>query len=97
MAFRLAQHYREREELPRSAELVGRLLDTGPAREEWLGFYVEVLTEDGAQPRARAALERARQAGLSPERARALQKGRPRRRKRKSTTRASWLQRLCGA
>jgi tetratricopeptide (TPR) repeat protein len=72
--FRLAQHYRERGDLGRSADLLERLLQSDPAREDWLLRLVEVLREDGDQPRLRAALERAVQAGFPSERARALQR-----------------------
>src|SRR5207248_289927 len=56
----------------RAAALLERLLDTNPAREDWLTLYLGVLRDDGAHPRARAALQRAVKAGLASERARAL-------------------------
>jgi tetratricopeptide (TPR) repeat protein len=71
-AFRLAQHYRERGEASRAADLLEKLLQTDPACEDWLTLYIEVLGTDNAQPKARAALERAVRAGLPPERARIL-------------------------
>lgn len=71
-AFRLAHHYRERGDVDRAAALLERLLQTDPAREDWLTLLMEVLGNDNAQPRARAALERAVRAGLPPERARIL-------------------------
>lgn len=43
-----------------------------PAREDWLRLYLDILSDDGAQPKVRAALDRAVKAGLSPERAAAL-------------------------
>ena len=67
--FRLAQHYRERGDTGRAAGLLERLLQVHPAHEDWLALYVDVLHEDGALPRIRAALDRAVQAGLAPERA----------------------------
>ncbi len=71
-SFRLAQHYRERGEPVRAAELLGALLVREPARLEWLAAYLAVLVEEGALPRARQALERAVKAGLDPARAQAL-------------------------
>lgn len=70
--YRLAQHYRERGESERAAGLLERLLQANPAREDWLGLYVEVLREENAEPRVQAALARAVEHGLSRERAAAL-------------------------
>ena len=71
-AFRLAQHYRERGDTARAADLLERLLATNPAREDWLQLYVDVLRDDDALPRIRAALDRAIKAGLPSARAAAL-------------------------
>jgi len=73
-AFRLAHHYRERGDTARAAALLERLLAADPARPDWLALYVEVLRDDDAEPRARAALDRAVQAGLAPDRAAALRR-----------------------
>jgi hypothetical protein len=73
-AFRLAHHYRERGDTARAAGLLERLLATDPARPDWLALYVDVLRDDDAEPRARAALERAVQAGLPADRAAALRR-----------------------
>ncbi len=73
-AFRLAHHYRERGDTGRAADLLERLLAGAPAREDWLGLLAEVLAEEDAQPRLRAALDRAVRAGLAVERARALER-----------------------
>ncbi len=70
--FRLAWHYREHGETARAAALLERLLAREPARDDWLGLLVAVLRDDGAEPRVRAALQRAVQAGLPPARAAAL-------------------------
>jgi tetratricopeptide (TPR) repeat protein len=71
-AFRLAHHYRERGDTGRAAALLERLLASNPAREDWLRLYVDVLHDDGATPKIRAALDRAVQAGLPNDRAAAL-------------------------
>ena len=76
-AFRLAHHYRERGDTSRAAALLERLLGANPAREDWLRLYIDVLTDDGALPKARAALDRAVKAGLSRDRAAALARSAP--------------------
>jgi hypothetical protein len=76
-AFRLAQHYRERGDTGRAAGLLERLLDTDPARDEWLTLYVDTLRADGAEPRARAAIDRAVHKGLPAERAAVLRRTGP--------------------
>lgn len=63
-AFRLAQHYRERGDSSRAAGLLEQLLDKSPANEIWLGTLVDVLSEDGAEPRALEAIQRAVGHGL---------------------------------
>ncbi len=62
--FHLAQLYRERGDHERASALLQRLLQTQPAREQWLAAYVEILYEDGAEPRAEQALQQALQHGL---------------------------------
>ncbi len=62
--FHLAQLYRERGDASRALSLLERLLETAPAREDWLTAYVDLLYEDGAEPRAQQAVERAVQNGL---------------------------------
>ncbi len=62
--FHLAQLYRERGDHERASALLQRLLHTQPAREDWLAAYVEILYEDGAEPRAEQALQQALQHGL---------------------------------
>jgi len=60
----LAQMYRERGDHERALALLERLLGGQPAHEAWLGMYVDILVDDGAEPRAEQALQRAVQAGL---------------------------------
>lgn len=62
--FHLAQLYRERGDHERASALLQRLLQIQPAREEWLAAYVEILYEDGAEPRAEQALQQALKNGL---------------------------------
>jgi len=62
--FHLAQLYRERGDHERASTLLQRLLQGQPAREDWLAAYVEILYEDGAEPRAEQALQQALQHGL---------------------------------
>ena len=64
-AFHLAQHYRERGDTTRALGLLERLLAGDPAEAAWLETYVEILVEDGAEPRAEQALARAEQHGLA--------------------------------
>jgi hypothetical protein len=71
-AFRLAQHYREHGDADRAAGLLERLLQKAPAREDWLTVYAELLSDDDALPRLRAALQRAVEHGFPAERADAL-------------------------
>src|SRR5487761_1197841 len=52
-ALHLAAHYRERGDAERALKLLERLLDRGPARQEWLEPYLELLADDGARLRAR--------------------------------------------
>lgn len=68
-SFHLAQHYRERGDIDRSLGLLERLLDANPAEPDWLAMYVEICVEERAQPRAKAAVERAKEAGLPTEHA----------------------------
>src|ERR1051326_3315061 len=63
-AFRLAHHYRERGDATRALDLLERLLTREPAQEEWLALYIDLLREEGAEPRIRAALRKALCAGL---------------------------------
>jgi hypothetical protein len=76
-ACRLAHYYRERGDSDRAAALLERLLAAEPAREDWLRLYLDVLSDDDAVPRVRAALDRAVKAGLPPERAAALGRAAP--------------------
>lgn len=78
-AFHLAQHYRERGDTGRAVGLLERLLAQEPAHEAWLTALVEILQEEGAEPRARKAIERALQAGLPEAVARRLERGAARR------------------
>jgi len=64
--FRLAQHYRERGDTTRAVAMLERLVASEPARDSYLSLYLEILVDDGAQPRAEQALARAVQAGLAP-------------------------------
>lgn len=64
-AFHLAQHYRERGDTGRAVGLLERLLTGDPARLPWLEMYVEILMDEGAEPRAEQAIARAEQNGLS--------------------------------
>ena len=73
-SFHLAQHYRERGDIPRALALLDRLLDSQPANADWLSLLVEILAEDQGQPRAEQAIARAQQAGLPPETADALRR-----------------------
>jgi hypothetical protein len=73
--FRLAQHYRERGETGRAADLLEGLLQAEPAREDWLGLYAQVLHQEGARPRLERALKEAVQHGLAPAQAEALARG----------------------
>lgn len=66
-SFHLAQHYRERGDVDRSLGLLERLLDANPTKPDWLALYVEICVEEQARPRAKAALARAKEAGLSAE------------------------------
>jgi tetratricopeptide (TPR) repeat protein len=68
-SFRLAHYYRERGDTARAAALLEPLLDANPAREDWLRLYVDVLHDEGASPKVRAALDRAVRAGLPHDRA----------------------------
>src|SRR5215472_46965 len=70
--FRLACHYREHGDAGRALDLLERLLAKEPARDEWLALLADILREDGAEPRLRAAVQRAVNAGLAPARAAAL-------------------------
>ena len=63
-ALHLAAHYRERGDAERALKLLERLLDRGPARQEWLEPYLELLADDGARPRIAVAIDRAQQHGL---------------------------------
>jgi hypothetical protein len=65
----LATHYRERGDADRAAKLLERLIERDPGREEWLSAYLELLADDGATPRAAAAIDRAVQCGLPGEQA----------------------------
>lgn len=72
---RLAHHYRERGDSGRATALLERLLQQAPARDDWLTLYADILRQENALPRLRAALQRAVQAGLDPARARTLEQG----------------------
>jgi hypothetical protein len=74
-AFRLAQHYRERGDTGRAADLLERLLQGEPTRPDWLTLYAEILHDDNALPRLLATLRAAVQAGFPAERARDLERG----------------------
>src|SRR5438105_3280666 len=71
-SFHLAQHYRERGDAPRAADILERLLRKEPAREEWLTLLADVLRDEDSGPRLRAALDRAAAHGLARDRALAL-------------------------
>jgi hypothetical protein len=64
-AFHLAQHYRERGDVTRALSLLERLLNAEPVNESYLSLYIEILLDEGAQPRAEEVLTRAVQAGLA--------------------------------
>ncbi len=70
---RLVQCYRERGDLARATRGVELLLACSPAQEAWLSLLLELLVEQGALPAAQAALQRAREAGLSDAAVAALQ------------------------
>jgi hypothetical protein len=74
-AFRLAHHYRERGDTGRAARLLEGLLAASPARDDWLTLYADILRQDNALPRLRAALQQAIAAGLPTARARVLEQG----------------------
>jgi tetratricopeptide (TPR) repeat protein len=66
-ALHLAALYRERGDVDRALKLLERLVDQDAARAEWLLPYLELLAEEGAQPRIAATIARAEQAGLPAE------------------------------
>ena len=80
-AFRLAHHYRERGDTRRAADLLERLLQTSPAREDWLPSMSTSSRDDGAPPRIAPPSTAPSSAGLAPERRRRPRPGRGRRRR----------------
>lgn len=58
----------------RALGLLERLLASDPAQLPWLETYVEILVEDGAEPRAEQAIARAEQHGLPNVQAAALRR-----------------------
>ncbi len=71
---RIAHHYRERGDTGRAVGLLERLLAREAANLPWLEAYVEILVEDGAEPRAEEAVARAVQHGLPGSAAAALRR-----------------------